>query len=133
MRWIPRLLAAWICNCLGLLLAAALIPSVTYHDDAGTLLLAGAILGLVNFALRPILILFTLPAVILTLGLALLLINALTLWLTSQIVSGLDLGDFWSTFGAALLVSLVNLALRPWRRAASDPWWGFGRGAPPAR
>lgn len=114
---LPRLLVTWLGNCLGLLLAAAIVPSISYGDDAGTLLLAGAILGVVNFALRPVVILMTLPAVILSLGAALVLVNALMLWVTSALVGGLQLGGFWATVAGALIVSLVNLALRPWRRA----------------
>lgn len=111
-----RLLVLWLGNCLGLLVAAALLPAVSYSDDLGTLLLAGAILGLVNFAVRPIVILMTLPAVILSLGAALLLVNALMLWLTAALVPDLSVGGFWSTLAAAILVWLVNMALRPWRR-----------------
>jgi len=111
-----RLLVIWLGNCLGLLVAAAIVPAISYSDDLGTLLLAGAILGLVNFALRPVVILLTLPAVILSLGAALLLINALMLALTSSIVDGLQTGAFGSTLAGALLISIVNLALRPWRR-----------------
>jgi len=111
-----RLLLVWLGNCLGLVVAAALLPAVSYTGDIGTLLWAGAILALVNFALRPIVILMTLPAVILSLGAALLLINALMLWLTSVIVPDLSVGGFWSTLAAAIIVWLVNMALRPWRR-----------------
>jgi putative membrane protein len=112
-----RLLILWLGNCLGLAIAAALLPAVSYGNDLGTLLAAGAILGLVNFALRPIVILMTLPAVILSLGGALLLVNALMLWLTSVLVPDLNVGGFWSTLAAAIVIWLVNMALRPWRRA----------------
>ncbi len=111
-----RLLLVWLGNCLGLGLAAAVLPAVSYADDLGTLLLAGAILALVNLALRPIVILMTLPAVILSLGAALLLVNALMLWLTSALVPDLSVGGFWSTLAGAIVIWLVNLALRPRRR-----------------
>jgi putative membrane protein len=107
-----RLLVTWLGNCLGLSIAAALVPPIAYGGDWGTLLLAGAILGLVNFAVRPLVILMTLPAVILSLGIALLVVNALMLWLTSDLVSGLRVGGFWSTLAGALIISLVNAALR---------------------
>jgi putative membrane protein len=107
-----RLLLAWLSNCLALLIAAALIPAISYGGDLGTLLLAGLILGLVNFVIRPAVILLTLPAVILSLGLALMAINALMLWLTSRLVSGFSVGGFWSTIGGALIVWVVNAALR---------------------
>ena len=110
-----RAVATWLCNCISLVVAAAIVPAISYGDDLGTLLLAGAILAVVNLALR-LVILMTLPAVIISFGVALVFINALMLWLTSRIVSGLYVGGFWSTVAGALLVSLVNLALRPWRR-----------------
>jgi len=109
-----RVAMVWLGNCLGLVVAAAIVPAISYGNDLGTLLLAGAILALVNFALRPIVVLMTLPAVILSLGAALLLVNALMLWITSGLVDGLQVGGFFSTLAGAALVSLVNLALRPW-------------------
>jgi putative membrane protein len=116
---VPRLLITWLTNCLGLLLAAWIIGPIDYGGKVGTLLLAGLVLGVVNFAVRPVLILLTLPFVILTFGLFLLLINTFTLWLTSKIVSGLEVGDFWSTLGGALILSVINLTLKPWAKQ----WW----------
>jgi putative membrane protein len=107
-----RVLIAWLSNCVALLVAAAVIAPIGYDKDLGTLLLAGLILGVVNFVVRPAIILLTLPAVILSLGLALLAINALMLWLTSKIVTGFTVGGFWSTVGGALIVWIVNAALR---------------------
>jgi putative membrane protein len=115
-----RLLLAWLGNCLGLLLAAAIVPAISYQHDLGTLLLAGAILGLVNFALRPLVILLTLPAVVLSFGLALLAINALMLWLTGKLVEGLHVGGFFSTLAGALIVWLANLLMRLGTRPDAD-------------
>jgi putative membrane protein len=122
-----RLAVTWLGNCLGLLVAAALVPAVGYGHDLVTLLLAGAILGLVNLALRPLVILMALPAVILSLGLALLFINALMLWLTSRLVTGLHVGGFWSIVAGALVIWLVNLALGPWTRRWRDAARSSGR------
>ncbi len=110
-----RIVTAWLSNCLALVVAAAVIPQIGYGGDLGTLLLAGFILGAVNLLLRPLVILLTLPAVILSFGLALLPINALMLWLTSKIVSGFTVGGFWSTLGGAVIVWLVNQVIRRWR------------------
>jgi len=115
-----RLLVAWLGNCLGLLLAAAIVPAIGYGHDLGTLLLAGAILGVVNFALRPLVILLTLPAVVLSLGLALLFINALMLWVTSRLVTDLHVGGFSSTLAGALIIWLANLLMRHGARRESD-------------
>ncbi len=112
------LLLTLVTNCLGLALAAVLIPSISYHHHVVTLIVAGLILGLVNVALRPIVVVLTLPAVILSFGIALLFINALMLWLTTRIVSGFDIHGFWATVGGALILWVVNLVLAPWRRKA---------------
>ena len=126
-----RALVTWAGNCVGLLLASAVFPAVGYSHDAGKLLLAGAVLGIVNLALRPLLVVMTLPAVILTLGLSLLLVNTLMLWLTSEIVSGLSVGGFWTTLGGALVIALVNMALH--RFTGTSRWsrlsrlWAGGR------
>jgi putative membrane protein len=113
-RLARRLIATWLSNCAGLLVATALLPQFGYGRNLGTLLLAGAILGAVNFALRPVVVLVTLPAVILSLGGVLLLVNALMLWVTSRLVSGLVLGSFWSALAAALVIWVVNLLLARW-------------------
>jgi putative membrane protein len=131
-----RLLVAWLSNCLALLIAALVIPAISYGGDAGTLLLAGLILGVVNFVIRPAVIFLTLPAVILSLGLALLAINALMLWLTSRLVDGFSVGGFWSTLGGSLMVWIVNAALRRGgRRSRGHPRYrrASDRGEQPAR
>jgi putative membrane protein len=120
---LPRLLITWLTNCIGLLIAAAVIGPISYGGKFGTLLLAGLVLGIINFLVRPLVILLTLPAVILSLGIALLFINALMLWLTSKLVSGFHIGGFWSTVGGALILWIVNMALRPW---TSQPWRRHG-------
>jgi putative membrane protein len=116
-----RLLVAWLSNCLALVIAAAVIPAISYGGDVGTLLLAGLILGLVNFLIRPAVIFLTLPAVILSFGLALLAINALMLWLTSRLVDGFGVGGLSSTVGGALIVWVVNTALRGGDKRSRGP------------
>jgi putative membrane protein len=116
-----RLLVAWLSNCLALVIAAAVIPAISYGGDVGTLLLAGLILGVVNFVIRPAVIFLTLPAVILSFGLALLAINALMLWLTSRLVNGFGVGGLSSTVGGALIVWIVNSALRGGGKRSRGP------------
>ena len=106
-----RLLLWWLSNVFALFVAAVVLPGVGYDGRVGVLLVAGLVFGVVNAVVRPVVVLLTLPAVILTLGLALLLVNALMLWLTDVIVPAFDVRGFWSAVGAALIVWLVNLAL----------------------
>ena len=75
------------------------------------LLVAALVFTVVNVFVRPLVILLALPVVILTLGLALILINVLMLYLTDWIVPSFEIGSFWATLGAAMIVSIVNLIL----------------------
>jgi putative membrane protein len=116
-----RLLLAWLSNCVALLAAAIVVPAIGYQHDWGALLLAGSASrttsGRSTRLTRPRMA----PAVVLSLGLALLVVNALMLELTSALVPDLHTGGFLSTLAGAVVVSLVNLALRPWRTRHGRP------------
>jgi putative membrane protein len=76
----------------------------------GSALLAALVLGIVNFLVRPILIIVTLPVTIVTLGLFLIVINALMLMLTAAIVPGFSVDGFKSALLGGLVLGLFNLA-----------------------
>jgi putative membrane protein len=106
-----RLLFAWLSNVVALFVAAWLVPGVGYGDDFWVLFIAALVFTTVNWLVRPLVIVLALPAVILTLGLALILINTFMLYLTDWIVPSFETGSFWSTLLAAIIVSIVNLIL----------------------
>ncbi len=106
-----RILFAWLSNIVALFVAAWIVPGVGYGDDFWVLFIAALIFTVVNMFVRPIVILLALPAVVLTLGLALVLINTFMLYLTDWIVPSFETGSFWSTLGAAIIVSIVNLII----------------------
>lgn len=106
-----RLLFAWLSNIVALFVAAWIVPGMGYGDDFWVLFLAALVFTIVNWIVRPLVILLALPAVVLTLGLALILINTFMLYLTDWIVPSFETGSFWSTLLAAIIVSLVNLLL----------------------
>jgi putative membrane protein len=108
---LPRLIFAWLSNVVALFVATWIISSADYGDDFWVLLLAALVFTVVNVFVRPLVILLALPAVVLTLGLALILINMLMLYLTDWIVPSFETGSFWATLGAAVIVSIVNLIL----------------------
>ena len=108
---LPRLIFAWLSNVVALFVAAWIISPVDYGDDFWVLLVAALVFTVVNVFVRPLVILLALPAVILTLGFALILINTLMLYLTDWIVPSFETGSFWATLGAAVIVSIVNLVL----------------------
>jgi putative membrane protein len=120
----------WATNVAALFVASALVPGIDYGDDVWILLLAGFVFGVVNLVVRPIVILLALPAIVLTLGIALLLVNALMLYLTDLIVGGFEAGGFWSAVGGAVVVWLVNLVLHA--LVGRDRWWRSTRPARPA-
>ena len=106
-----RLIFAWLANVVALFVAAWIITGIDYGDDFWVLFVAALVFTIVNVFIRPLVILLALPAVILTLGLALILINTFMLYLTDWIVPSFETGSFWATLGGALIVSIVNLIL----------------------
>jgi putative membrane protein len=113
-----KLVIRWLINSLALFAAAWLVPGITVDGGGGWTVFAvmAIILGLVNAVLRPLLKLLTCPLVILTLGLFTLVINGLTLWLSSWIALnwfhvGFYVDGFWAAFLGGLVVSIVSLIL----------------------
>lgn len=92
---------------LGLWIATELVPGIQIADG-WTLFGAALMLGIVNAILRPLLILFTLPITLLSLGLFLLVINAAMLGLVAGIFDGFSISGFWSALFGALIVSLTG-------------------------
>lgn len=104
-----RFLVRWIVSSTGLWLAAALLSSrISYGDTASGVIVAGLILALLNMLIKPVLVLFTLPAVILTLGLFMLVINGLVVLLASALYPPLHIHGFWAAVFAGLMIGLVN-------------------------
>lgn len=109
--FLVRVAVWWGTNLAALWVAAELVEGISY-DGLWVLVLAALVFGIVNLVLRPIIVLLALPAVILTLGIALLLINALMLWLTGRIVGDFEVADFfWAAILGAIIVWIVNFAL----------------------
>ena len=91
------------------LIAVNVVPGITYVTTMD-LLLASLVLGALNAFLRPFLLLGCLPLLILTLGLFLMVINAMLLLLTAELVEGFKIeGGFWTAFWGALVISIVTL------------------------
>jgi putative membrane protein len=97
-------------NALAILLAVNVVPGIEARGLV-TILGAGLVLGLINAVVRPVLLVLTLPLTLVTLGLFLLVLNALCLWLTSALVKGFTVHGFWAAFFGALIVSVVSWLL----------------------
>lgn len=98
----------WIIIAFGVALAAWSSSGIHYKDTA-TLALAAAAIGLLNVFIRPILVLFALPFVILTMGLGMLVINALLFMLAGALTPNFGVEGFWSALWAAVVVAVVGL------------------------
>jgi putative membrane protein len=92
---------------LAVLLAAYLLPGV-HVDHYGYALLVAAVLALANLLVKPVLIVLTIPITIFTLGLFLLVINALIILLVDYLVPGFRVEGFWWALGFSLILSIFN-------------------------
>ncbi len=105
-----RLLFVWLINAAALFALPYLMSSIRV-DSFVAALVAALVLGLVNTFIRPILVLFTLPATLLTMGLFIFVINGLLFWFVGTSVDGFHVGGFWSAVGGAILYSILSWAL----------------------
>jgi putative membrane protein len=103
------LVFGWASNVLGIWVTSLIFDGFTYDDKVWVLAVAGLVLFLANAIIRPIVIILTLPAVILTLGILLLFINAFTLWIADKIVPPFEVSGFWTYLGSVIIIWLVNM------------------------
>ncbi|CAB4712807.1 unannotated protein [freshwater metagenome] len=103
-----KLLLRWAALALSFWVATALIPGIEVKGGVTTYLLVALLFGLLNATLGSFLKILTLPAVILTLGLFLVVVNAAILMLLANWSDKLDVTNFWSAVLAALVISIVT-------------------------
>jgi putative membrane protein len=115
-----NLLVRWLVLALGVGLAATLVPGISY-DTGGTLALVVLLLSLANAFLKPLLVLFTLPFIVLTLGLGVWLINALLLLFVGWLLDGFHVAGFGSALLGALVISLTHLLVTRLLRDSARP------------
>jgi putative membrane protein len=107
---ITRYVLRWFMNGLGLWVAAELISGISY-DSLVTIILASLIFSLINATIKPIVIIFSLPAIVFTLGFFMLIVNGLMISLTHALYGPFFVENFRSAFLAAIIVGLVNYVL----------------------
>jgi len=103
-----------VAGILGIFLAERFVPGVAFTGDWKALAIAGGILGLLNFFIKPILKLITLPLKILTLGLFGLVINMLIIWVVDIIFPELVIPGIISLFLVSLIVWALSFVLTKW-------------------
>jgi putative membrane protein len=122
-----QLIVRWSVLALGVTLATKLVPGIRC-DDMPTLIVVVLLLSLFNAILKPLLVFFTLPFILLTLGVGVVLINAFLFLLVGRLVEGFTVESFWSALGGSLIVSVTNLALSS--LMGRPPGGGTGRRRP---
>jgi len=107
---ILRVALIWASNALAILVAEWLIDGIRM-DDEWRVIIAGAVFGLVNWLVKPLVTLLALPAIILTVGIALFFVNLLMLYLTAWIVPDFEVDSFGAAVAGTIVIWLVNLVL----------------------
>jgi putative membrane protein len=100
----------WLVSSLGLWIAAALLgpDRLAYDDRIGAVVVGGFILAIINAIIRPIVVILSLPAILFTLGLFMIVINGLMVMLASAIYGPLEVSSLWSAMLAGIVIGLVN-------------------------
>lgn len=101
------LLLVWILNAVALLAVAYLLPGIVVASF-GSALVAALVLGLLNMLVKPVLVLLTLPITFITLGLFLIVLNALLFWFAGSVLRGFVVNGFWWAVAGAILYSLIS-------------------------
>jgi putative membrane protein len=104
-----RFVTRWLVCSLGLWIAAGFLSSsITFGNSFMALLVAGLLLAIINIVIKPILIIFSLPFIVFTLGFFMIVINGLTVYLASKLYGPLHITDFWAAMFAGVVIGLVN-------------------------
>jgi len=124
---LARLLVRWLVLALGVLIATRLVPGI-HCSDLGALVAVVVLLSLFNAVLRPVLVLFTLPFIMVTMGLGIVVINAILFLFVGRLVDGFTVSGFWAAVGGSLVVSATNFFVSALLRSSEK-----GPSGPPPR
>ena len=105
---LKQLIVVWAVVAGSIAITAALLPSVEFEGGVLTLLGVSLLFGLVNALIGPVLHLLALPLTMMTFGLFALVVNAALLGITAGLTDALDVGGFFATIVAALVISVVS-------------------------
>lgn len=101
------LVIRWVISAVAILLTAFIVPGIEIQGF-GAALVGALVLGIVNAFIRPLIILFSLPITILTLGLFTLVINGFMLSIVASVITGFYLKNFWNAMLGAIIISLFS-------------------------
>ncbi|MCM1003208.1 MAG: phage holin family protein [Candidatus Gastranaerophilales bacterium] len=104
------LLLKWLALALAIMFTGWVIPGITISNFT-TALIAAVVIALINLGIKPVLVFLTLPINILTLGIFILVINALLFMFMAYLVPGVEVNGFWSAFLGALVLSILSVGI----------------------
>jgi putative membrane protein len=107
------LLIRFVVTGIAVLVASEVVPGISL-DSLSAGIAAAVVLALLNALVRPVLYLLSLPFIIVTLGLFMVIVNALVLQLAAWLVKGFHVDGFWPAILGAVLISLVSMVLNLW-------------------
>lgn len=105
-----NLLVRWFVLALGVMLSTKIVPGISY-DTGATLAVVVLVLSFFNAVLKPLLLFFTLPFIVLSLGIGVWIINAILFYFVGRLVDGFHVAGFGSALLGALMVSMTNLLM----------------------
>jgi putative membrane protein len=105
-----------IATAIAVVIGSFILPGVEVEDSLLTIFILAGVLAILNTFLKPLLIFFTLPATIVTLGLFLLVINAVIILIADWMVKGFEVRNFWWALLFSFLISVVSSFFEPKRR-----------------
>jgi putative membrane protein len=106
---LTRFLIRWLVSSLGLWIAAGLLSdAITLNGSIGVVIIAGLILAVINVFIKPIVVILSLPAILFTLGLFMIVVNGLMVFLASKLYGPLHVTNFWAAILAGMVIGLVN-------------------------
>ena len=106
-----RFIIRWLANCIGLLTAAHLFNLIDYQNRFSTIVIGGLLLSILNACIKPLLVILTLPAIALTLGIFMVVINGAIVYLVSIMYQPLHIVSFWAAILVGIVIGLVNYVI----------------------
>ena len=104
------LLLKWLALALSIMFVGWIVPGISVSSFV-TALIASIAIALVNVVIKPVLVFLTLPINILTLGIFILIINALLFMFVAYLIPGVEVDGFWSAFLGALILSILSIGI----------------------
>lgn len=105
-----HLIIVWFASALALLVTSSVVPGFEVKNF-GSALLTSVVIGVLNMVIRPLIVLLTLPANIVTLGLFTFVINAMILKMASGLLQGFEVTTWWAAIMGAIVLAIIQVLL----------------------